>query len=57
MTDDRGNRMPETPLPQDAEPLHCLPANIFDALEMDGVCEINITSERPLSHPRPATFD
>ena len=57
MTDDRGNRMPETPLPQDAEPLHGLPANIFDALEMDGVCEINITSERPLSHPRPATFD
>lgn len=57
MTDDRGDRTPETPLPQAAEPLRGFPANIFDALDMAGVAEIDIAFERPLSHPRPATFD
>ncbi|WP_342659373.1 hypothetical protein NPJ82_17935 (plasmid) [Sphingomonas sp. NY01] len=47
----------ETPLPQDAEPPRSLPANILDALDMDGVGEIDIAFERPSSHPRPATFD
>ena len=57
MTDDRSNCMPETPLRQDAEPPRNLPANILDALDMDGVGEIDIAFERPLSHPRPVTFD
>jgi len=57
MTDDRGDRTPETLLPQAAEPLRGFPANIFDALDMAGVAEIDIAFERPLSHPRPATFD
>ena len=57
MTDDRDNGMSETPLPQDAEPLRGAPANIFDALDMDGLGEIDIAFERPLSHPRFATFD
>jgi|GEM_PF-3687043 len=57
MTDDRSDCTPETPLPQDAEPLHGIPANILDAFDMDGVGEIEIAFERPLSHPRPATFD
>jgi hypothetical protein len=57
MTDDRSNCMPETPLRQDAEPPRNLPANILDALDMDGVGEIDIAIERPLGHPRSATFD
>jgi len=54
MTDDRGNRMPETPLPQDVEPPR---RSILDALDMAGVGEIDIAFERSPSHPCPATFD
>ena len=57
MTDDRGNRMPETLLPQDVEPPHDPPASIINALDMAGVGEINLAFERSISHPRPATFD
>lgn len=57
MTDDRGDRTPETPLPQAAEPPRSFSANILDALDMDGVGEIDIVFERLLSHPRPAAFD
>jgi len=57
MTDDRGNRIPETSLPQDAELPHDPPASIINALDMAGVGEINLAFERPISHPRPATFD
>lgn len=57
MTDDRGERTPETPLPQAAEPPRDPSTNILDALDMDGVGEIDIVFERRLSHPRPAAFD
>jgi hypothetical protein len=57
MTDDRGNQMAEMPLSDDAEPPRGPSADIFDALDMDGVGEIDITFERPPSHPRPATSD
>ncbi len=57
MTDDRRDRMPETPLRQAAEPPRGPSANILDALDMEGVGEIEITFERPHSHPHPASFD
>ncbi|MBD8548613.1 hypothetical protein [Sphingomonas sp. CFBP 8760] len=57
MTDDRRDRMPETPLRQAPEPLRGSPANILDALDMAGVGEIDIAFERPFGHPRPAPFD
>ncbi|MDR6790738.1 hypothetical protein J2Y58_004121 [Sphingomonas sp. BE138] len=57
MTDDRDRGMPETPLPQDVEPPRSASSNILDTLDMDEVGEIDIAFERPLSHPRPATFD
>jgi len=57
MTDDRGDRTFETPLPHAAEPPRGFSTNILDALDMDGVGEIDIVFERPPSHPRPATFD
>lgn len=57
MTDDRGNRMPERPLPDDVEPPCGLSVNILDALDMADVGEIDTAFERPPSHPRPATFD
>lgn len=38
--------------------LFCQPSDsIFDALDMDGVEEVDIEFERPASRPRPATFD
>lgn len=57
MTDDHGNRMHEVPSRQDTEPPRGSPASILDALDMAGVGEIEITFERPTSHPRPATLD
>ena len=57
MTDDRGDRTSETPLPHAAEPPRGFSANILDALDMDGVGEIDIAFERLPSHSRPATFD
>ncbi len=57
MTDDRGDRTSETPLPHAAEPPRGYSANILDALDMDGVGEIDIAFERLPSHSRPATFD
>ncbi|RSU51002.1 hypothetical protein [Sphingomonas sp. S-NIH.Pt15_0812] len=57
MTDDRDNQMAETPLPKDAEPHRWPSINILDALDMVEVGEIEIAFQRPLSHPRPATFD
>lgn len=33
------------------------PANILDALDMDGVGDIDIDFARPVSLPRPAVFD
>jgi len=57
MINNRDNRMPETPVPRDAELFYGPSANILDALDIDGVGEIDIAFERPLSHPRPVTFD
>jgi hypothetical protein len=57
MTDDHRDRMRETPLPHDGEPLRGPSASILNALDMAGAGEIEITFERPPSHPRPATFD
>ena len=57
MTDDQDNQMAETPLPGDAEPHRRPSINILDALDMVDVGEIEIAFERPLSHPRSATFD
>jgi len=31
--------------------------SILDALNMEGVGDIEIAFDRPVSHPRPATFD
>ncbi len=42
MINNRDNRMPETPLPRDAEPFCSPSANILDALDIDGVGEIDI---------------
>lgn len=57
MTDDRRDRMPETPLRQAAEPPRGPSANILDSLDMAGVGEIDIAFERPLRYPCSATFD
>jgi hypothetical protein len=57
MINNRDNRMPETPLLQGAESFCGPSTNILDALDTDGVGEIDIAFERPLSHPRFATFD
>lgn len=57
MTDDRDNQMAETPLPGDAEPHRRPSINILGALDMVDIGEIEIAVERPLSHPRSATFD
>ncbi len=57
MTDDRSNCIPETPLPKDAGPPRSASSSILDTLDMDEVGEIDIAFERPLSHPRFATFD
>lgn len=57
MTDDHRDRMPETPLLHDGDPLRGPSASILDALDMAGVGEFEIKFERPPSQPRPATFD
>jgi len=57
MINNRGNRVPETPLPPDAGSFCGPSANILDALNMEGVGDIDIAFERPSSHPRPAMFD
>lgn len=31
--------------------------SILDAIDMEGVGDIEMVFERPVSHPRPATFD
>lgn len=57
MTDDRRDRMPETPLRQAAEPPRGPSANIVDFLNRASVGEIDIALERPLRYPRPTMFD
>jgi hypothetical protein len=57
MTDGSGISGIRLPLPQDEEPPRDFSANILDALDVDGVGEIDIAFERSPSHPRPATFD
>ncbi|MCJ2116247.1 type II toxin-antitoxin system Phd/YefM family antitoxin [Methylobacterium sp. J-001] len=45
-------------LPYDAyERLKASPGNILDALDMEGVGDIDIDFTRPATFPRPATFD
>ena len=57
MTDDRGDRVFKALSLHDAEPPRDPSTNILDALDMDGVGEIDIVFERLPSRPRPATFD
>lgn len=57
MTDDHRGRTHEVPSRQDTEPPRGSTASILDGLDMADVGEIEITFERPPSHPRPATFD
>jgi prevent-host-death family protein len=39
------------------ERLKAAPGTILDALDMDGVGEIDVDFSRPATFPRPATFD
>ncbi len=57
MGDGRGNRMPEMPQPQDAEPPRGAPASILDGLDTAGFGQIDIAFERPANHRRLARFD
>lgn len=57
MTDGRTDRVFRAPSRQEAEPPRDTPASILDALDMEGVGDIDIAFERPVSHPYPVTFD
>ena len=57
MTDDRQNRtLGASTLDDEALPSR-LSGGILDALDMAGVGDIGIAFERPVTYPRPATFD
>ena len=57
MTNDRADPTFRASLSQDTEPAKDTPASILDVLDMEGAGDIEIVFERPVSHPRPATFD
>lgn len=57
MTNDRADPTFRAPLSQDAEPPRDTSVSVLDALDMEGAGDIEIMFERPLSHPRPTTFD
>jgi len=57
MTDDRADPTLSAPLPKDAEPPRDTSASILDALDMEGVGDIEIAFERPVTRSRPAMFD
>ena len=57
MTNDRADPTFRASLSQDTEPAKDTPASLLDALDMEGAGDIEIVFERPVSHPRPATFD
>ena len=57
MTDDRSYRMSETLSRQVGDPPRGSSSSILDALDMDGVGEIDIVFERAVTHPQPARFD
>ena len=57
MIDDRQNGRPKPSTPDDEEQ-PCRPSvSILDALDMEGVEDVDIVFARPVSYPRPATFD
>ena len=57
MSNDRQDRTPLAPAADDDEP-SCRPSGgILDALNMAGVEDVEIAFERPISHPRPVSFD
>ena len=57
MTDDRQDRTPLAPAVDDDAPSGRSSGGILDALNMAGVEDVEIAFERPISHPRPASFD
>jgi len=57
MVDDRRNGGSQPSASRDEEQLLRLSDSILSALDMEDVEDANIVFERPLSHPRPATFD
>ena len=56
MTDDRQDRTPLAPAADDDEPSRRPSGGILDALNMAGVKDVEMAFERPISHPRPASF-
>jgi hypothetical protein len=57
MTYDGQDRTPLAPAANDDAP-SCRPSGgILDALNMAGVEDLEIAFERPVSHPRPVSFD
>jgi len=57
MTDNLQDRTPLAPAADDDEPSRRPSGGILDALNMAGVEDVEIALERPISHPRPASFD
>jgi len=57
MVDNRRNGGSQPSASRDEEQLLRLSDSILSALDMEDVEDANIVFERPLSHPRPATFD
>ncbi|WP_156350680.1 hypothetical protein [Sphingomonas sp. Leaf20] len=56
MTDNLQDRTPRAPAADDDEPYRRPSGGILDALNMAGVEDVDIAFERPISHPRPASF-
>jgi hypothetical protein len=57
MSDDRQDRTPLAPAADDNEPTCRTSGGILDALNMAGVEDVEIAFERPISYPRPVSFD
>ena len=56
MTNNLHDRTPLAPAADDDEPSRRPSGAILDALNMAGVEDVDIAFERPISHPRPASF-
>jgi len=57
MTDNLQDRTPRAPAADDDAPSFRPSGGILDALNMAGVEDVEIAFERPVSHPRPVSFD
>jgi len=56
MIDNLQDRTPLAPAADDDEPSRRPSGGILDALNMAGVEDVEIAFERPISHPRTASF-